>query len=780
MKRISAIFFSLFTGVLFSQSNHFNFSIDQKSGKVILTIDKLNEEFLMVSYLSNGLGSNDVGLDRGKIMSQRIVKFAKYGDKIMLVEPNYDYRAISDNAREKKSVEEAFAKSVIYGFKIDSTIGGSTYRIDISPMLMEDMNDVSKTLKNTKQGTYKIDKLRSAIDYANCHIFPLNAEFEIVTTYTGEATGNYVGSVTPTTEFITLGQHVSFIKLPDPGYQPRAFHPYAGYFFKQYFDYATPIQESLVKKVILRHRLEKKYPNQEKSEAVKPIVYYVDNGCPEPVKTALIEGARWWNEAFEAAGFINAFQVYELPADAHMLDIRYNVIQWVHRSTRGWSYGSNIHDPRTGEIIKGHVSLGSLRVRQDFMIAQGILSPYDGKENADDPMMTLALARLRQLSAHEVGHTIGLSHNFSSSINDLASVMDYPHPIININDAGEWDLSNSYDTKIGEWDKRAIMYGYKDFGKDETKSLESFIEETQKMGFLYQTDSDARPVHGASVHSHMWDNGKDPISELERIMKVRQKAIDNFGVNSIKKGVPYSELEKVFVPIYYMQRYQVEAVSKMVGGQLYNFAVKGDALPMGNKPLALTNQKQALTALLKTVSEQSLAIPEKITELLQPPADGYPRSIESFKTKTYFSFDVVAAKEAAIDHLLTYLLHPVRLNRLQQQPWGTKDYLKTIHDEFALKVTVQSNNAANIAHHIFMMKLTSLLQDDLLHFGVKAEINRLLKNYITSKILNTSPHHSLVKQTLEMYYTNPMLVPKRIEIPLPPGAPIGCESVFED
>ncbi|HMP28745.1 MAG TPA: DUF5117 domain-containing protein, partial [Saprospiraceae bacterium] len=502
MNKIFIFYLLSISFIVNAQDNYFNFSIDQKTGKVNLLIDKLNEEFLMVTYLSHGLGSNDVGLDRGKIMSKRIVKFAKYGDKIMLVEPNYDFVAISNNAKEKKSVEEAFATSIIYGFKIDSTLNNKTYKIDITPMLMEDLNDVSKTLKNTRQGTYKIEKTRTAVDFENCHVFPLNAEFEVVTTFTGDATGAYVGTVTPTPEVITLGQHVSFIKLPDNDYKPRLFHPYAGYFFRQFYDYATPIEDALVKKLILRHRLGKKFPNQEKSEAVKPIIYYVDNGCPEPIKTALIEGARWWNQAFEAAGYINAFQVYELPTDAHMLDIRYNVIQWVHRSTRGWSYGSNIHDPRTGEIIKGHVSLGSLRVRQDFMIAQGILSPYDGRENPDAPLTQLALARLRQLSAHEVGHTIGLAHNFSSSINDLASVMDYPHPMIDINEKGEWDLSKSYDTKIGEWDKRAIMYGYKDFGSNEERGLNDLIEETQKMGFLYQTDGDARPVYGASTHSH--------------------------------------------------------------------------------------------------------------------------------------------------------------------------------------------------------------------------------------------------------------------------------------
>ena len=774
MKNVFLALAILFANVIICQQNYFNIGLDAKTGKVNMVVTNLNEEFLMVTYLSKGLGSNDVGLDRGKITSKRIVKFQKYGDKILLIEPNYQYRAVSENAREKKSVEEAFAKSVIFSFKIDSTISANSYKIELTPMLYEDLNDVAKTLKNTKQGIYKLDKTRSAVDFENCHVFPLNAEMEIITTFLGEAAGAWVNSVTPTADIVTLGQHVSFVKLPDSNYKPRKFHPYAGYFFNEYYDYATPINEPIVKKQILRHRLEKKYPDREKSEAVEPIIYYVDNGCPEPVKTALIEGARWWNQAFEAAGFINAFQVYELPADAHMLDIRYNVIQWVHRSTRGWSYGSNVHDPRTGEIIKGHVSLGSLRVRQDFMIAQGILSPYTGDEGDETAITDMALARLRQLSAHEVGHTIGLSHNFSASVNNMSSVMDYPHPYIALDSAGNFDLSKAYDTKIGEWDKRSVMYGYKVFAGDEEKALENQISETQKMGFYYQTDADARPVHGASVHSHMWDNGSDPVAELKRIMGVRQKAISKFGINSIKKGTPLSELEKVFVPVYFMQRYQVEAVSKLLGGQLYNFAVKGDALPFGNKALDMATQKQALRELLNTVSEQNLQIPTGLVELLQPPADGYPRSRESFKTKTYFSFDEVSAKEAAIDHLLEYLLHPARLNRIHQQSWGVKEYLKTINDEFYTKISVNSNHAANLAHYIFTMKLMSLLQDDLLHFGVKAEINQLLKTYLRKPLF--ASHHLLLKQMIELYYKEPSLVPKRQEVALPPGAPIGCET----
>jgi hypothetical protein len=780
-KQLNLYFLILWSVIGQSQSNYFSYTIDSKTGKVLMDVDKVGEEFLMVTYLSNGLGSNDIGLDRGKIMSQRIVKFTKHGDKLLLVEPNYDYRAESNNAQERKSVQEAFAKSVIYGFKIESS-EGNKHKIDLAPMLQEDLNDISKELKNAKQGVYKLDKLRTSIDYDNCLNFPENAEFEVITTFTGESTGQYLPTVTPTPELVTLGQHVSFVKLPDNKYKPRAFHPYSGYFPRQYYDYATPINESLVKRVIPRHRLIKKNPELAQSEAVEPIIYYVDNGCPEPIKSALIEGARWWNQAFEAAGFINAFQVYELPKDAHPLDVRYNVIQWVHRSTRGWSYGSNVADPRTGEIIKGHVSLGSLRVRQDFMIAQGILSPYENTDDADLPMMEMSLARLRQLSAHEVGHTLGLAHNFSSSVNDRASVMDYPHPYIMLDSKGGFDLTKAYDVGIGEWDKRAIVYGYKQIDNNEAKGLNDIILETQNKGLLYLSDPDARPDNSASPSSHLWDNGKNAIDELNRIMKVRQKAISNFGKASIKKGVPYSELEKVFVPVYFMQRYQLEAVSKMIGGVDYSYSVKGDGLPSTITLVPKVLQVQALNNILSTLDDQNLNIPANIKAMMLPPAYGYSRTRESFRNKALYMFDEVSAKESAIAHAFDLLLQPARLNRLMLQNYDVREYLNTINEYIVNKNSMSNyTSTGSIAAGQFIYKLIATLLDDNLHTGVKAELYRILvRNWrAIDDGVQIGPGYlqNLVRQYLSNPNGMPLLKPNTSIIP--PGAPIGC-GAFHD
>ena len=449
-----------------SNPGFYTFHWDEDNGKIWLEIrdDQLDKEFLYVNSLATGVGSNDIGLDRGQLGDKRIVTFNKMGNKIMLVQPNYKYRAISNNADEQLSVKEAFAESILYGFSIEVKEAGK-YLVDATSFLMQDAHDVSSTLRRSKQGSYSVDHSRSAIYLPRTKSFPKNTEFETTLTFTGKSQGTQVRSVTPTSSAITVRQHHSFVELPDANYTPRVFDPRSGFNNISFFDYASPIGSPMEQRYIVRHRLKKKNPTADISEPVEPIVYYLDRGTPEPVRSALLDGARWWDQAFEAAGYKDAFKVEILPEGADMLDVQYNVIQWVHRSTRGWSYGASVVDPRTGEIIKGHVSLGSLRVRQDYLIAQGLLSPYKNGNETAPILLEMALARLRQLSAHEVGHTIGMSHNFAASTNNRSSVMDYPHPYITIDKDGELDFSKAYDDKIGDWDKRTVIYGYQDFDK---------------------------------------------------------------------------------------------------------------------------------------------------------------------------------------------------------------------------------------------------------------------------------------------------------------------------
>src|SRR5215213_11397449 len=443
------------------QEGFFNFYWDDAAGKIWLDINNLDSEILYVSSLPAGLGSNDVGLDRGLLNDTKIIKFNRVGRKIMMIEPNYNYRAVTDDKAEQRAAEESFAQSTIWGFTVEAESNGHVL-VDATDFLLRDALHAANRIRNMRQGNYSLDKTRSAIYLPRTKNFPFNTEFESSVTFvnTDGIVGNFVQSVTPDAEAFTIRMHHSFVQLPDKNYQPRTFDPRSSFIPISYFDYSTPVSEPIEKYVVMRHRLKKKDPTAAKSEAVKPIIYYLDNGTPEPIRSALLEGARWWNQAFEAAGFINAFQVKILPDTADPMDIRYNLINWVHRATRGWSYGAAVVDPRTGEIIKGNVTLGSLRVRQDYMIAQGLLAPFEnGILPADDKMLKMALARLSQLAAHEVGHTLGLMHNYAASVSNRASVMDYPHPTITLNAAGEIDLSNAYATGIGEWDRTSINWG---------------------------------------------------------------------------------------------------------------------------------------------------------------------------------------------------------------------------------------------------------------------------------------------------------------------------------
>ena len=645
----------------------FTFYYDDAEGKVYMEVNKLDTDFLYVYSLSSGIGSNDIGLDRGQLGNEQVVSFKKAGNKLLLVQPNLQYRALTDNALERKSVEQAFAHSILYGFPILETTG-SSYFIELTPFLMQDMHGVADRLRQSKQGSYSLDASRSALNLERTRAFPKNIELDIFLTFKGDPQGGYIRSVAPNAKLVSVAQHHSFVELPDAGYALRDFDPRSGSYPFSYYDYATPVEQSLIKRYIPRHRLDKKDPDAAVSEAVEPIIYYLDNGTPEPIRSALLDGGAWWNQAFEAIGYKDAFQMKMLPDDADPLDVRYNVVQWVHRSTRGWSYGSSVSDPRTGEIIKGHVSLGSLRIRQDFMIAQALSNrPYESLDTNDKEMLDLALARIRQLSAHEIGHTLGFAHNFAASTNNRASVMDYPHPYIKITD-GALDFSEAYDTGIGEWDKVAVAYAYSDFpnATNERSALEAILTHAEKEGLRYISDQDARAPGGAHAYAHLWDSGADAASELDRLLNVRRIAINQFSPSNIRTMEPYSVLEDVFVPLYFLHRYQTEAVAKVVGGIDYSYAVRGDGTTPWNF-VSKADQQKALTSIIKTLTAGELAIPQQLLQWFPPRAMGYPATRESFKGRTGVSFDALGAAETAADMTLGILLHPQRASRLVQQ-----------------------------------------------------------------------------------------------------------------
>ena len=644
----------------------FTFYWDAKAGKIWLEIDKWNTEFLYVESLPAGIGSNDIGLDRGQLGNSSIVRFDRSGPRVLLVAPNYSFRAVSNNPDERAAVKDAFAESTLWGFDVAAEENGHVL-VDATNFYLRDVHQVTNVLQRNREGIYKLDPTRSAFYLPNTKNFPRNTEVETTLTFTGEPTGPYVRQVVPVPEAITVRERHSFVQLPDAGFKPRVFDPRAGYFGIQYMDFATPIEDPITKRFIARHRLQKKDPTARVSEAVEPIVYYVDRGAPEPVRSALLEGARWWNQAFEAIGYKDAFRVELMPPDMDPMDVRYNVIQWVHRSTRGWSYGNSLTDPRTGEIIQGRVSLGSLRDRQDFLIAEGLLAPYNGTNTPSPKLMEMVLARLRQLAAHEVGHTLGLQHNYAASPTGRASVMDYPAPWAKLGLDGVPDLSDAYATGIGEWDKVAIAYGYQDFapGTNEAQALDKTLGDAFARGLMYLTDQDARPESSSSSVAHLWDNGRNAVDELGNVMKVRAAALRRFGENNIREGAPLATIEEVLVPIYMYHRYQVEAAAKIVGGQDYTFSGKGKG-DRNPQIVAPEEQRRALAAVLDTLKPEALAVPESLLRLIPPRRAGYPRTREDFRIRTQPVFDALAPAEAITDHVAGFLFNAERAARLVQ------------------------------------------------------------------------------------------------------------------
>jgi hypothetical protein len=759
-----------------------DFSYNDDSGKIILEIDNLDNEFLYINSLSRGVGNNDLGLDRGQLGNSRIVYFTKRGNKILLIQPNLRYVSNSSNELENKAVEEAFARSVLFGFEIVEKLTDS-YKIDLTPFLLNDAHGVSQRLRYSNSGSYSLNKSMSAIDLDRTKAFPKNIEFDVLLTFTGNPSGNLVRSVTPTASNLTVNQHHSFVKLPDDNYNKRKFDPRSGSNPFIVFDYSTPLDEKLEQRFIVRHRLNKKNPNDEMSEPVEPIIYYIDNGTPEPVKTALIEGGNWWNQAFESAGYKNAFRIEVLPEDADPMDVRYNLIQWIHRSTRGWSYGASIVDPRTGEIIKGQVSLGSLRVRQDYMILSGLVDNPNDIQNKSLIKKT-SLDRIRQLSAHEIGHTLGFAHNYISSANNRSSVMDYPHPKIDLVD-GKISIADAYSENIGDWDKVSVEYAYRDFPntKNENYELDKIINEAEKNGLYFLSDSDSRPVGSANPFSHLWDNGELPYKELNKLLKVRDLALKNIDLDNLVDGEPYDRIEDILVPIYMLHRYQIEASAKAIGGVDYLYFVKNknnDKVKFVDSKL----QRKSLESLLNVLKPKNLVLPNNLIDILSPRSFRNPRTRENFVSNTGVTFDYINTSSSLINHTLTFLLNAERINRINQQNIFGDDIL-TLEDYLAeISKSIFDNKKLSTYEESVNKNTTSLYIDHLFMAFNNSRTNDLSKSIILASIMDimnnlstkSNNYNSFLINKIDGFLINPDKYKPIEKTKIPDGSPIGYFS----
>jgi len=776
--------------------------LDEAGGRLWLEIPKTDTEVLYSTGLATGLGSNDIGLDRGILTGSRIVKFERAGPKVLMVQPNYQFRALTTNAAEARTVRDAFARSVLWGFPIAAATGDRLL-VDFTEYLVRDGNDMAARLR---PGSYRFDPTRSSIYPPMTLGFPKNTEMEAELTFVrnagaaggvpgggrggggGAAAGGAflegVGSVAATAEAASIRIHHSIVELPDVNYKTRRFDPRSGFGSTDYENYAALPGQPMTQRLLRRHRLQKKDPSAAVSEPVKPIVYYLDPGAPEPIRSALLDGARWWNQAFEAAGYRDAFRVELLPDGVSPLDIRYNVINWVHRSTRGWSTGGSVTDPRTGEIIKGVVTLGSLRIRQDYMIAEGLLSPY--KEGTETPkeLTEWGLARIRQLSAHEVGHTLGIGHNYYSSTAGRISVMDYPHPLVTMGADGALDYSKVYDVGIGAWDKVAITYAYSDFptGTDEAKTLATILEEGHKkdLWYLSNQDTDAHP------RVDTWSNGTDATAELKRMMAIRKFALSRFGEQAIKRNEPMATIEEVLVPLYLHHRYQVEATTSTVGGIYFTYALRGDGRePV--KPAPAAEQRAALDAVLDTLKPAELALPRELLAKIPPRPSGYGNTRELFPRYTGQMFDAITPAVVASDMTLGFLLSDTRAARLVEQHAldPALPGLEAVIDQLltstfgASGATPYEAEIARAVQRVVVERLMTLaLTADMPQVRAIAsqKLQQRAQRLAATPSANAgaSAHAAMLASDIKRFLDRPYTPANRIEAPTaPPGAPIG-------
>ncbi|GAB4521046.1 MAG: zinc-dependent metalloprotease [Amphiplicatus sp.] len=769
-------------------------------GKILVTLPAPDDNGVMLraihaAGITAGLGSNPIGFDRGAVESGRIIAFRKIGAKVVIEQENWTYRASAENPLEKKSVENSFARSFLWATDaIEEKPDGSTV-FDLSGFLIADTMNLKGRLKRAGQGDYALAAERSFPDYSSVLVFPYNVELDAYVTFAGGEAGDEVAATAADGRAFTLVLHHSFVRLPEPGFRPRVFDPRMNGIDVPFYDFSAPLDAPVAQAYARRFRLERIDPNAASGPVKKPIVFHVDPGAPEEVRAALIEGASWWAEAFEAAGFEDAFRVEVLPEGAHPMDVRYNVIQWAHRQTRGWSYGGGIADPRTGEMIKAAVILGSQRVRQDRMIFEGLAGAEKTGTGAPDDPVVLALARIRQLSAHEVGHPLGFAHNFAASVNDRASVMDYPAPLVRPRPDGSLDFSEAYAAGVGEWDKAAARWLYAQFpdGADEQAELDRIVREAYGSGLHFMDDPQGRPVAGAHPLASVWDNGADPVAMLDETMRVRAIALENFGARSLKDGRPMSDLRAVIVPVYLYHRYQVAAAAKLVGGYAFRYALKGEEEGAG-APVPAERQRAALAALVRTLDPAALDLPDATLDMLTPALASFSGGggRETFASDTGAMFDLSRAADAAGAETLNALLNGPRLARLvetqRRDPaaLSPEEVFRAVETRvFALAAAPRQAEIARVLQTRFVSTLINLAEKEETPAAVRARIEaylgalrRRLEPGVFSRPASSADegHRAFLAARIEAHLDRPApaLAPAAPPARIPPGPPIGA------
>ncbi|MFN2445212.1 MAG: zinc-dependent metalloprotease [Vicinamibacterales bacterium] len=776
---------------------------DAARGRVLIEVPGLSQDVLYYVSAASGAGSVELPFDRG-ILTDSVIRFERSGPRVLVVEQNLRYRAVGGDAALVENVRDSFASSVLAALAVEADEGGRLL-VDATPLFLRDAADVEGRLRRVNQGTFRFDAARSGFYPARMKAFPENTEIETIVTFAGDNPGLLVDNVTPDGRAFTLRIHHSFLKAPE-GYTPRIADPRIGVSAVAFRDYAKPFNEGTEVQWATRWRLEKQNPGAAMSEPKKPIVFYLDPAIPEPVRTAMREGTLWWNKAFEAAGFRNAVQVKDPAPDMDPMDIRYAWVLWINRDERGFSSGGTYRDPRTGEILGSKTRMDSHRIRTignywesytptDAGEACGLFLPAPDhvialaqQRDAGMPEGERDIALLRQslLTAHELGHALGFGHNFASSLNDRASVMEYPTPRVKVV-GNRLDLSESFQRATGEYDALMARYAYTELpAAREREGLEAVIRDMRAKGMHYLPPTDPR--------WSWYDDRATPTEYLRETIAARKIMLDQYGPGVLTGGEPLGSLRDMRLWMTYLHhRWAIEAGIRYVGGMYHHIAVKGEALPATEiVPAAL--QRDVLALLMDIVEPANMTLSEALLAQLTP----HPGNNLEDLSEDYV-FDHLRAARILSALVLEPLLEPERAARLvalaDRQPGAL-----TLPDvvQAMLTRTWLAPRDADGKHRSLRRVTQRVALDSMMILGAHANATPEARAYVLDQLarLATSlgsrsdedplseAHIRQAERDIAAYLENPKeRAPKatapawgarpRSRYPLPPGPPLG-------